>query len=307
MSSTVLILTEDGDTQARHVAHALAGRGADTLVLDPGWFPGAARLSVTLDPSGSARRMLRTGGRRVDLDRLASVWFRQPGPPLGEPDGDGPVRQNGFASDVWDTLTCLAVPASRAVIQRVGRKLYQLSAAGRVGFELPSTLISTDHDELLDFYLAHQGQIVAQVLDRPWAVTGRGPRHELTTLGDPKGTGPFPLVAQAQVLRRLALRVIVTGSRVFAAEIHSPGSVRRLRPHDLPDDVGRRCQGLMRHLGLSFGTIDLILTPEGHYVFLEVNPGGGFLLIERITGMPITEALCDLLLPPRRGDTSRSE
>ncbi|WP_248960989.1 MvdC/MvdD family ATP grasp protein [Sphaerisporangium perillae] len=296
MSSTVLVLTEDGDTQARHVARALTGRGADTLVLDPGWFPGAARLSVTLDPSGSARRTLVTDERRVDLDRLTSVWFRRPGPPLGEPAGDGTVQQNGFASDVWDTLDCPAVPASRAVIQRAQRKLYQLSVAGRLGFELPSTLISTDHDELLDFYLAHQGQIVTRVLNRPWAITERTPPEEVTTLSDPKGTGPFPLVAQAHVLRRLALRVIVTGARVFAAEIHSPKSVRRLRPHSLPDDVSGRCLGLMRTLGLSFGTIDLTLTPEGRYVFLEMNPEGGFLLIEEITGMPITESLCDLLL-----------
>ncbi len=297
MSSTVLILTEDGDTQARHVARALAGRGADTLVLDPGWFPGVARISVALDPSGSARRTLLTDERRVDLDRLTSVWFRRPGPPLGDPADDGPAQQNGLASDVWDTLDCLAVPASRAVIQRAQRKLYQLSAAGRLGFELPSTLISTDHDELLDFYLAHQGQIVTRVLNRPWAITERNPQEEVPTLTDPKGTGPFPLVAQAQVLRRLALRVIVTGSQVFAAEIHSPKSVRRLRPHVLPDDVRLRCQNLMHALGLSFGTIDLTLTPEGRYVFLEVNPGGGFLLIEEITGMPVTEALCDLLLP----------
>ncbi|MFC4590906.1 MvdC/MvdD family ATP grasp protein [Sphaerisporangium corydalis] len=301
MSSTVLILTEDGDTQARHVARALAERGAEALVLDPGWFPETARLSVALDPSGSATRLLLTDDRRVDLDRITSVWFRRPAPPQGEPAEEGPTQQNGFASDVWDTLDCLAVPATRAVIGRAQRKLYQLSAAGRLGFELPSTLISTDHDELLDFYLAHQGQIVTQVLNRPWAITERNPQEEATALTDPKGTGPFPLVAQAQVLRRLALRVIVAGPRVFAAEIHSPESARRLREHTLPEDVGMRCLGLMHHLGLSFGTIDLTLTPEGHYVFQEVNPGGGFLLIEEVTGMPVTEALCDLLLPSSPG------
>ncbi|MET8144403.1 ATP-dependent carboxylate-amine ligase [Sphaerisporangium sp. NPDC005288] len=299
MSGTVLVLTEDGDPQARHVARALAGRGADTLVLVPEWFPGSARLSVTLDPSGSARRTLVTGDRRLDLDRLTSVWFRRPGPPAGAGSGESAVQQNGFASDVWDTLACPAVPASRAVIQRAQRKLYQLSVAGRLGFELPSTLISTDHDELLDFYLAHQGQIVTRVLDRPWAIPERNPSEdEVITLSDPHGTGPFPLVAQAHVLRRLALRVVVTGARLFAAEIHSPRSTRRLRPHRLPEDVYRRCLRLMRHLGLSFGTIDLTLTPEGRYVFLEVNPEGGFLLIEQITAMPITEALCDLLLAP---------
>ncbi|RCG23409.1 ATP-dependent carboxylate-amine ligase [Sphaerisporangium album] len=299
MSSTVLILTEDDDAQARHVARALAGRGADALVLEPGRFPGLARLSVTLDHSGAARRVLLTAGRRLDLDGLTSVWFRR-----SEPPGEGAVQQqDGFASDVWDTLACAAVPASRPVIHRARRKLYQLSVAGRAGFALPSTLISTDHEELLDFYLAHHGQIVTRVLDHPWAIGDPAPEEEPGALTDPAGTGPFPLVAQERVLRRLALRIIVSGSRVFAAEIHSPRSSRRLRPHDLPDDVRGRCLGVMADLGLSFGTIDLTLTPEDRYVFLEVNPGGGFLLIEEITGMPITDALCDLLLtdtPERR-------
>jgi glutathione synthase/RimK-type ligase-like ATP-grasp enzyme len=82
--------------------------------------------------------------------------------------------------------------------------------------------------------------------------------------------------------------------------------MRRLRLHDLPEDVRGRCLGVMTHLGLSFGTIDLTLTPEDRYVFLEVNPGGGFLLIEEITGMPITEALCDLLLGGTPGPDGRA-
>ncbi|WP_214415196.1 MvdC/MvdD family ATP grasp protein [Sphaerisporangium fuscum] len=292
MSGTVLVLTEDGDTQAMHVARALARRGAETVILDPGWFRGPARLSVVLTPSGTARRLLLTRQRHVDLDRLASVWFRRP----DDPAADVAVQPNGFVSDVWDTLDCPAVPASRAVVQRAQRKLYQLSAAGRSGFELPSTLISTDHDELLDFYLAHKGQVVTRVLDRPWAVTERPPLDVVPPLTSADGR-PLPMVAQARVPRRMALRVIVTGSWVFAAEIHSPMDARRLRPHVLPEEVTGRCHGLMARLGLSFATIDLTLTPEGRYVFLEVNPAGGFLLIEEATGMPITEALCDLLLP----------
>ncbi|MEN6440250.1 MAG: hypothetical protein ABFD97_16875, partial [Syntrophobacter sp.] len=56
-----------------------------------------------------------------------------------------------------------------------------------------------------------------------------------------------------------------------------------------------------RALGLRFGALDLRLTPDGEYVFLEVNPGGQFLFCEIHAGHPITRALAEALLygPPR--------
>ena len=52
----------------------------------------------------------------------------------------------------------------------------------------------------------------------------------------------------------------------------------------------------MRRLGLRFGAIDLILTPDGRYVFLEINPNGAWLWMQRTTGLPIGEAICDVLM-----------
>ena len=49
---------------------------------------------------------------------------------------------------------------------------------------------------------------------------------------------------------------------------------------DLPSDVRERCLDLMHELGLVFGCIDLIVTPENEYVFLEVNEMGQFLWVE---------------------------
>ena len=53
---------------------------------------------------------------------------------------------------------------------------------------------------------------------------------------------------------------------------------------------------LVKALGLCFGAIDLVLTPDGRYVFLEINPSGQWEWIESLTGLPISEALCDLFL-----------
>src|SRR5439155_14491583 len=68
------------------------------------------------------------------------------------------------------------------------------------------------------------------------------------------------------------------------------------RPHALPAEVQARCVRLVRRLGLCYGAIDMVLTPDGRYVFLEINPNGQYLWIEQETGLPISDAICDLLM-----------
>jgi hypothetical protein len=41
-----------------------------------------------------------------------------------------------------------------------------------------------------------------------------------------------------------------------------------------------------------------VLTPDGRYVVLEINPNGQYLWIEKATGLPISDAICDFLMAP---------
>ncbi len=119
-----------------------------------------------------------------------------------------------------------------------------------------------------------------------------------------------PVTFQEYIQKDIELRITIVGDAIFAAEIHSQelestkidfrhladGSVPTHKVHQLPDEIAAKLMTLMSELGLVFGCIDMILTPEGEYVFLEVNPSGQWGWIEHFTGMPITEALVDLLI-----------
>jgi glutathione synthase/RimK-type ligase-like ATP-grasp enzyme len=70
--------------------------------------------------------------------------------------------------------------------------------------------------------------------------------------------------------------------------------------HELPPEITAKLRELMNRLGLVSGAIDLRLTPEGRYVFLEINPAGQFLYIEQATGQPIAAALANALLQRAR-------
>ena len=107
---------------------------------------------------------------------------------------------------------------------------------------------------------------------------------------------------QEYVPKRIEIRATVIEREIFCAEIHSQQSERSrvdwrrydfdntpYFPHALPDHVRSKILQFMRRLGLLFGCIDMILTPEGEYVFLEVNQAGQWYWVELLTGLPITE------------------
>jgi MvdD pre-ATP grasp domain len=118
-----------------------------------------------------------------------------------------------------------------------------------------------------------------------------------------------PCLFQEYVPKSVELRVTVVGDQVFAAEIDSQANERTridwrhydvevpYRAAELPPDVAERCYALTRSYGLNFGAIDLILTPDGRYVFLEINPNGQWLWVQKLVPeLKIGPAIADRLI-----------
>ncbi|MCC5577455.1 ATP-dependent carboxylate-amine ligase [Microtetraspora sp. AC03309] len=320
MQTTIVVLTGDDDEHADHITPLLSRRGAEVVRVDPASFPREVRVS-----SGFYNQAVSRWGT-LDLASLTAVWYRRPGRPrVHDEIVDDPARLyvetecRHLAQDLWDALDCRFVPARRPLIDRAQRKLLQMPLAARLGFETPATLVTTDPDEFLAFSNRFDGQIITKPYAFAPAMLGGAGAVRYTERTAPIDLGYAdalrfcPVIAQELIAKRVEVRVTVVGGRVFAAEIHSQNSNRsrtdwrsydlRRTPHlshRLPADVERRCLALVSELGLNYGAIDLIVTPEDRYVFLEINPAGQYLWIEQLTGLPISEALCDLLLEDGR-------
>ena len=120
-----------------------------------------------------------------------------------------------------------------------------------------------------------------------------------------------PLMAQEYIEKKLELRVTIVGQKVFACAIYSQDSERtkedwrrydfdnvRHEQYQLPKEVEAHLMEFMAVCNLTFGAIDMILTPSGRYVFLEINPSGQFGWIEDLTNMPISKAIAETLSNP---------
>ena len=321
----ILIVTAADDEPADRVEATLRRRGADVLRFDSADFPSKARISVSFRET-TPRYALRTGDRTVRFDELSAVWYRKPGAcvvasAIVDAEVRGVVEQDAreFLSSVWDSLECRSLPGPPSAMTVAQRKAAQMCRAKALGLEVPPTLFTNDPQEFLELHRECNGKLVSKITStlglRPRFGTEFSRYTDMVSARDvayAEAVSLCPIVLQAYVPKRLELRVTVVGQQAFAAEIDSQATHRTRvdwrrydlaatphRVHALPADIAERCIALVAGSGLSFGTIDLILTPDGRYVFLELNSAGEYGWIEELTGLPISDAIADFLLGDR--------
>jgi hypothetical protein len=327
----ILILTEAKDVSANVVEAKLRARGEHILRFDPADYPARASLSVKWNGADKQVRM-RIDGVHVDLGHCKSGWFRRPGRPQISRDIESPFLRDHaheecirVIQDACNALDTRWLPGTVTAIRHAGNKQVQLELAAQLGFEIPPTLLTNDPEEFLEFYRLHNGDLIDK-LPTSALMVSQGPGGEFTRFTQPvtrrdvgyaRRLRYSPMLFQRKISKRFELRITVVDDQVLAAEIHSQATNRTqldwrhydvghtpYRVHALPDDIRERCVRLTQRLGLRFGAIDMIVTPEGRYVFLEINPNGQWQWIEDESGLPISDALCAALARP--DEASRS-
>jgi glutathione synthase/RimK-type ligase-like ATP-grasp enzyme len=209
------------------------------------------------------------------------------------------------------------------LIRRAENKQLQIQIARAFGLDTPRTLITNDPEAVRAFARTCERGMVTKMLSSFAIYEDDAEKVVFTNpvaaedLNDLDGLRLCPMTFQEQVSKRLELRVTVVGTRVLAAAIDSQASARAAhdwrrdgvslidawQPYTLPPEVEENLLRLMDYFDLNYGAADFIVTPEGRHVFLEVNPSGEFFWLERRPGLPISEAIADVLLghSERRG------
>jgi glutathione synthase/RimK-type ligase-like ATP-grasp enzyme len=313
----VMILATEADAHARAVAGHLRGLGDDVEIVDLALFPQQARLSASYeccsDCGGRHFEFRLPRGGPLELERFGAVWWRRPQHPVIAPEL---VRESHrmFAvaetyealSGLWHALDAYWIndPARDHVAQR---KAYQLRVAQDAQLRIPRTLITNDPDRARAFLDARAYRNVIYKAftgtDQEWRETRVLGAEELALLDNVRYA---PVIFQEYIEAVYDIRVTMIGEKIFAAAIHSqeteyPADFRmdianaRIEPVELPEAVAARLHDLMGRLGLVYGAIDMRLTPDGRYVFLEINPAGQWLFVEEATEQPIAAALAAAL------------
>ena len=334
-SPVVVVVSSTGDPHTHDVVHELRDMHVEVREVNADALPLDGSITVSLGGGRSSwdaslhsdQTLLRS------LSNITSVWWRRPRNYYGIPDG-WPEQQREFVkaeldqafAGTWALLDSYWMNRPEDN-RRASLKIEQLDRAARFGLETPATTITSDPDVVRAFYAACPGRMVYRVLSEPGlgltATSEKHPeaavdqRHTLTTLiGEAEleaidGVRLSPGLFQEYIEKDVELRVTVIGDDIFVGEIHSQdrestsvdwrdwangGLEIRYSRGTLPDDVQERCINFVRSYGLNFSTMDIVKTPDGRYVFLENNPNGNFIWVEKLVPeLRMTSALASCL------------
>ncbi len=316
----ILILTGPGDLHAFAVAEAIRAKGSEAIIWHTGDFPGRAKESVRID-HGEVN--LRVDGLDLSLlnPEFDTVWRRRPFHVVPEEILHPADRRFAdaectmFRRSLFGELAPKAFwvnPPEAAV--RANRKLLQQRVALELGLQVPATLYTNDPQEIRDFLRAHGGQGVFKTF-RPMAwrdgETAWQPYTSHLTeekLVSDDLLSAVPGIYQSLVPKDFEVRVTVMARCVLSAKILSQQTQEgrldwrkayeevKMEPFTIPPSIATCCIELLKRLGIVFGCFDFIVTPQGSYVFLEVNEMGQFLFLEHYAGLPLLEAFSEFLL-----------
>ncbi|TSD02816.1 MAG: hypothetical protein Athens071416_455 [Parcubacteria group bacterium Athens0714_16] len=317
----ILIITSKPDLHADYLEEKLNKQKIQFVRFNADEL--ANRFLVTYTENGGHVILETKDGKKCELfkpNEITAIWYRKPF--LTKFDR---IKQNinvafaGRETDAYLQDLCLSLfesgckwinhPESNRVADN---KIFQLRLAQQLGLHVPKTIVTNNTEEVLDFYKhIEPKQLIYKTLSHPFisetAETFRSvfTSHLEISQQTMESIKFAPCLIQEQIDKDHELRITVIGDRLFTARIFSQDTLSttidwrrdqhkiKLRQElaTLDPNIERLCFQLLKQLNLIFGTIDMIVTPTGEHVFLEVNPNGQWLWIETILGAPISDAL----------------
>ncbi|MFA6601281.1 MAG: hypothetical protein WCT02_00235 [Candidatus Paceibacterota bacterium] len=260
-------------------------------------------------------------GKEYDVRQFTGIWYMHPMLPmdlLRHPQ----VEFRPFISAqflemrkaLWSLMSKAKWLNDPWKMAQAENKIVQLSAATQSGLAVPDTIVTSDPEAVRHFYAEHGGRIIVKILATSPILdqviyTNLVSEESIQTIETVKLS---PSIFQEYIPKSYELRITVVGHQIFPVKILSQANIQtsidwRAKPTDndhgvmmeqctLPEKIIDQIRHFMSAMGLNFGCIDMIVTPAGHYIFLEINPNGQWYFVQLKTGAQIAEAIAQLLV-----------
>lgn len=120
----------------------------------------------------------------------------------------------------------------------------------------------------------------------------------------------FPSLIQQKIDKWIEIRVFIMYEELYSMAIFSQNNdqtktdfrdydydmMNRMVPYNLPDEIEMKILRFMEKAGLDTGSIDLILSKTGEYVFLEVNPAGNIEMVSDSCNYHIEKRIAERII-----------
>jgi ATP-GRASP peptide maturase of grasp-with-spasm system len=171
-----------------------------------------------------------------------------------------------------------------------------LASAKTSGLRIPNTIITQRKESLLKFYKENNSKIITKPIFNgasiPLSETETGVMYTSMIDDDTLKKIPdtfFPSLFQEFIEKEYELRIFYLDGKFYASALFmectsdnidyrnkNKNKTVRTVPYLLPKDIEERLHNLMTALDLNTGSIDVLKSKQGEYIFLEVNPVGQY-------------------------------
>lgn len=181
-------------------------------------------------------------------------------------------------------------------------KLVCLTLAKQAGLKVPETLITTIKKKFTDF-ASQKENVITKAIGEGFNISindisfGEATERIPMRFDSEKSYSEFffPSLFQEEIIKEFEIRTFFLDKECFSMAIFSQADEQtkidfrnynheipnRNIPFKLPKDIEKKIVILMESMKLNSGSIDLIYTKTGDYIFLEVNPVGQFGMTNR--------------------------
>lgn len=319
----ILILSDRNDLSTIHICQWLQYWRVPFFRIDGEDDVFLERLS--LRPGEDAQFILQCNNRRLVLDDIRCSWYRR---------GRLNLFYEGistFSNIILNRVMTAHLSGELKILEQffyyllekkphIGtfskgsmNKLAVLHEAVSLGLKTPQTYVVTNGNALSDTPARLITKSISENIN--FSTEGEWYMSYTEEMGrSAMQKSFFPSLFQELVAKEADLRIFYLCGEFYTMSIRSQENAQteidfrkyddeqpnRFVPFLLPDCVESKLHLLMQCVGLQTGSIDMVLTREGEYVFLEVNPVGQF----NMTSIPcnynlekrIAQKLCELAL-----------
>lgn len=317
----ILIITRSDDNYSiKRVTEALEAKGDTVIRFNTDQYPTDVMMAAQYSDDKRFLKLI-VDGKSHDLNEVDAIWYRRLN--LGDRIPRDLEKQMLTASIEETKRTFIGMLDSLGKFtldpyQKVrysGNKQLQIQIAAALGIAIPQTIFTNDAKEVLEFSKQVSGPVITK-MQHSFAIYEQGEENVVFTnvigeeeLNNLEGLELCPMTFQEKVEKKVELRITIVGDKVFTAAI-DPNTSERAQTdwrrdgnnmihdwvkYELPQEISEKLLKLMDRLGLNYGAIDVIVTPDDRYVFLEVNPSGEFFWLDWLFEGQISEAIADVL------------
>jgi len=188
------------------------------------------------------------------------------------------------------------------ILRKCENKIYQLIYASENNVLMPKSFIGNSRKELLG--VKGQKNIIKPI------TTGKVYHEEYCELfqtsyfdGYQEDIALTPVYIQNYIEKKYEVRLTVVDNQFFGVKIIAGDLIDWRKSYEsnqysiieVPIAIKKQVANMMKAFGLHFGAFDFIVSKDEQWYFLEVNPNGQWLWLEKELNLKISDAIVDYL------------